>query len=97
MGTGMLGKVRCQHRWKPGPTLPIPRMPTLGPADFEEDSNLRIETAVCQRCYEARMRLATEEYHYSGWSHAERLSDLLLGRELNKHEKREIELRLVMN
>ncbi|KKM68412.1 hypothetical protein LCGC14_1461190 [marine sediment metagenome] len=51
----------------------------------------------CRTCHAARMRLTDDEYRCSGWSHVERLNDLLLGRELTEHENRQTELRLVLN
>ena len=99
MTTGMLGRIRCLHRWTKAQYRPYPSLPMLLPDDDEQEyyANLQIEWATCKRCGGARLRLYASEYTCSGWSYAESLTELLLGRPLNDHELQHAQQTIILN
>ena len=93
-----LGKVKCQHRWTKPQYRPYPSLPTLLPDDDEQEyPDMQIEWGTCRRCGGARVRLYVREYVCSGWSYAESLTELLLGRPLNEHELRHAQQTIILN
>ena len=101
MTTGMLGQVRCAHRWREGPSFPYPRPPTLAreEGDYGGLGDLIIETGVCKRCGCARIRCVNtaREFYFSGWAYADSMVELLLGRELDDGDRRRMLAGLVLN
>ena len=98
MATSMLGKVRCLHRWTKPRYRPYPTVPAIIPEhDQEEYPDMQIEWSTCKRCGGARMRLYVSEYTCSGWTYAESLTEMLLGRPLNDGELRHAQLTIVLN
>ncbi len=94
-----LGKVRCQHRWTKAQYRPYPSVPALAQDDDEQEyySNLQLEWGTCKRCGGARVRLYASEYVCSGWSYAESLTELLLGRPLDERELRHTQQAIILN
>ena len=91
----MLGPVRCPHRWTGSRLLPYPRTPTA--AGYDEESDVKLQVGVCKRCGCARIRLYVSENRCSGWSHVDSWAELLLGRELDEHECRQVKQKMVLN
>ena len=93
-----LGKVRCQHRWTKPQYAPYPTVPSLAPDDDEQDyPDMQIEWGTCKRCGGARVRLYVSQHVCPGWSYAESLTELLLGRPLNDSELKHAQQSIVLN
>ena len=83
-----LGALKCQHRWKSGPDLPMPRTPNADPDQAQDGDTLGIETGWCSRCGAARLRYYSlkTDYAYGRWSLAESWEEIILGRPLKEQE-----------